>query len=156
MNVYEVVSEALERGGNFHGFDPEPPESFCIAELVVARSPGQAKYAVVKAHDNDLPGFTIADWPKFSIHLVKRNVEGECRIVSEDPDFALCWGEYGRPADQCSKCYRFMSIRSGTAVYRRVSGYFDWPEYEGLCVKCDAEEHQPIVLKRAKTDILSP
>ena len=97
MNVYEVVSETLERGGGFYGFDPEPPESFCIAELVVARSPSQAKYIVCKAEASHL-GRDLTDMPKFSVRIVKRNVDGECRIVSEDPDFELCWGNYGQPS----------------------------------------------------------
>ena len=118
MNVYEVVSETLERGGNFHGFDPEPPEYCRDAAMVVARSPSQAKYAVCKAEASYLCR-DLTDMPKFSVRIVKRNVDGECRIVSEDPDFALCWGNYGQ------------SSRAKTDVLS----------------PCDTEAYQPMGLK---------
>ena len=43
---------------------------------------------------------------------------------------------------QCAKCGKFISRKSGTAVVRRVSGYFDPPEYEGLCNPCDDREYK--------------
>ena len=126
MNVYEVMSEPLEFGGNLYGWEPEPPEYSCIVELVVARSHSQAKWMAWKANNGGLSG-GINEMPKFLVLIVGRDADGECRLVTNEPGYQDLWGAYmgGPPTVQCAKCGKFMSRKSGTAVVRRVSGYQD-------------------------------
>lgn len=100
MNLYLVISEQLEDHGDWY----EPPEIYCIAELVVARNRSQAKYLAWKQDKNSFyPGYFIDEMPKFRINLKMKGLEGPARIVSNDTKFledamwAALWGlNYGK------------------------------------------------------------
>ena len=83
MNIYLVVSESLktivwEDWFNYVGHE----ESYCIAELVIAKSRGQAKWLAWKS-DEDFTG-DPRDMPKFSVKIRAKNVEGPPRIISNE------------------------------------------------------------------------
>ena len=83
MNLYLVVSESLDeviwedrfnRCGHL--------ESYRIAELVVARSHGHARWL---AYQSDRRGGypSLEDMPKMAVRLKRRNVDGEPGIVTK-------------------------------------------------------------------------
>ena len=94
MKVYEVVSELLHDYGVAWGDPPKPPEDYCIAELVVAGSRGQAKWLAWKM-DRSFSGI-VQEMPRFTVHVVGRNAVGGIRVVTRDPRYQDCWDNYGR------------------------------------------------------------
>ncbi len=70
MNLYLVVSEELI---HYPADRYEPPEHYRIAELIVARSHGQARWLAWSMEDG--PG-DVRDMPKFAVRLKERRVEG--------------------------------------------------------------------------------
>ena len=87
MNVYEVVSETLY---SYEYIDYGPPEPYCIAHLVVARNPSQARYLAWKT-SNDFT-YDLMDMPAFRVHLCKKNAEEkQPRIVTEEEEYQGCW-----------------------------------------------------------------
>ena len=87
MNAYRVISEMLYSSGAAYD-PPEPPEDYCIVELVVAKSRGQAKWL---AWQTDLSfNGGVADMPRFSVRKA-REASGEPRIVTMEDEFQDCW-----------------------------------------------------------------
>lgn len=87
MNLYLVVSEALttivwEDWFNNCGYY----EGYRIAELIVARNYGQAKWLAWESDkDGSYPG-DVCEMPKFAVRLKRRDVGGEARIASDEFD----------------------------------------------------------------------
>lgn len=77
LNLYLVVSEQLENYGDWY----EPPETYCIAELVVARNYSQARYLAWKT---DWSSGDFRDMPRFRVNIKKKNIEGPPRLASEE------------------------------------------------------------------------
>lgn len=72
MNVYQVVSEELT--GYYNVGEFSVPEPYCIACLVAAKSPGQAKWIAWKSDfDFRRHGPSVVDMPKFSVKMVRKN-----------------------------------------------------------------------------------
>ena len=93
MNLYLVVSEPLEYivwedwAANVGHKEP-----YCIAELVIARSPGQAKYMAWKT-DNSFNS-DIREMPKMSCKKrVVLSDEVPPHIVTKDPIYQYAWGD---------------------------------------------------------------
>ena len=81
MDLYLVVSEGMTAWESHY----EPPEWYCIAELMVARNRSQARYLAWKADRNSF-SYDFGDMPKFKIRLRIRDFPGSERVVSEDYD----------------------------------------------------------------------
>jgi hypothetical protein len=88
MNIYEVVSEVLF---DYECMDYGPPEPYCIAELVAARTPSQARYLAWKT-SNDFT-YDLSEMPAFSVHLCKKDIDVQAGIVTENTRFPDCWKE---------------------------------------------------------------
>ena len=87
MNLYEVISEPLETSWGYG----EPTEYCRIAELVIARNPGQAKYLAWKSDKKEF-SYDITEMPRFSVHLRKKNVDTqEPRIVTNEKEYQKYW-----------------------------------------------------------------
>ena len=93
MNLYRVVSEELtemvwDDQANSIGHE----ETYRIAELVVARSPSQAKWLAWKREKSIFTG-TVTDMPRFSCIKQQDKVkqDGAC-IVSQLPEYQESWG----------------------------------------------------------------
>jgi hypothetical protein len=87
MNLYEVVSETLYKS---EYMDYGPPEPYCIAELVVARNPSQARYLAWKT-DNDFT-YDLTEMPAFSVHLCMKNMnEKKAHTVTREEKYQGCW-----------------------------------------------------------------
>jgi len=68
-----------------------------LKELVIAKTPSQARYIVWRAAC-DIHGLwpvKIVGMPRLSVHLLYHNQEGLARIVSNDPKFQLVWEDLG-------------------------------------------------------------
>jgi len=83
MNLYLVVSEEI-----YHvewedvSVSAGHREDYRIAELVVARNYGQARWLAWSA-DEDGPG-DVRDMPKFAVRLKRKDVEGPARVATEE------------------------------------------------------------------------
>ena len=86
MNIYEVKSETLY---DYESMDYAPPEPYCIAHLVAARNPSQARYLAWKASDETT--YDISEMPAFSVHICRKNVYIESGIVTNDERFQDSW-----------------------------------------------------------------
>jgi hypothetical protein len=86
MNIYEVVSETLY---NYQYMDYGPPEPYCIAELVIAKNPSQARYLAWKTDDDFT--YDLTEMPAFSVHLCEKDIGVPCGIVTHDKRFQNCW-----------------------------------------------------------------
>ena len=85
MNLYLVVSEGLQ---SYSRLEPDP--GYRIAELVVARNHGQAKYLAWKNDKDSFPSWghtNMADMPKMAARLKRTDVPGPARIVSYEEDY---------------------------------------------------------------------
>lgn len=94
MNLYFVKSEQLtevvwEDWFNYVGHE----EPYCIAELVLASRPSQAKYLAWRTDDSF--SYDFRDMPKMyyrTLALLARGVSvGKPRIVSDEPEFQHYW-----------------------------------------------------------------
>ena len=90
LNLYLVVSEEIreiiwEDWFNYVGHE----EWYCIAELVVARNRGQAKWLAWK-RDSSFSR-DIRDMPKFHTCLKQRKVIGPTRIASKEYKDDALW-----------------------------------------------------------------
>lgn len=85
-NIYEVISETLY---DYESMGYEPPEPYCIAHLVSARTPSQARYLAWKEDDNS--AYDISEMPAFSVHICRKNVYMESGIVTNKKEFQDCW-----------------------------------------------------------------
>ena len=92
LNLYQVVSEALTAivyEDWFNNVGHEEP--YFIAELVIARNPGQAKWLAWKLDKHSFTG-DITDMPRFSCRKHPDVVAGtEPKIVSELPEYQERW-----------------------------------------------------------------
>lgn len=87
MNIYEVVSETLY---DYESMDYGPPEPYCIAHLVAAHSPSQARYMAWKADDDSTND--LIEMPAFSVHLCMKDVnEKRASIVTNKEKYQKCW-----------------------------------------------------------------
>ena len=87
MNIYEVISETLY---DYECRDYGPPEPYCIAHLVAAKNPSQARYMAWKTDDD----FTcdLNEMPSFSVHICIKGVnEKQAHIVTEEEKYGGCW-----------------------------------------------------------------
>ncbi|MCK4827542.1 hypothetical protein KA005_68065 [bacterium] len=86
MNIYEVISETLE---DYESMDYGPPEPYCIAELVAAKNPSQARYLAWKADDDS--ACDLSEIPAFSVHICEKNISIPSGIVTNEKRFQHCW-----------------------------------------------------------------
>ena len=86
MNIYEVVSETLYLAGAYM----EPDEPYCIAQLVAARNPSQARYIAWNS-DRETFCYDLLEMPRFSVHIRLKNQEIPSGIVTEDKRFQYLW-----------------------------------------------------------------
>ena len=86
MNIYEVISETLY---DYECMDYGPPEPYCIAHLVAAETPSQARYLAWKSSADFI--YDLREMPDFSVHIRKKNVYIEKGIVTNDEEFQDCW-----------------------------------------------------------------
>lgn len=98
-NMYLLVSEALESGGDFY----EPPETYYLVGLVVATSPSQAKYLLALT-DNNVESNPV-DFPKFKCNLRYKDCKLDIGVIGDSHtrkydnywyDGRYC-GQEGRP-----------------------------------------------------------
>ena len=82
FNLYLVVSEDLQNYGDYYN----PPDIYCIAELVVARNYSQARYLAWKT---DYYFGDFIDMPKFQVRIKRKNVKGPARLVTNENNNAL-------------------------------------------------------------------
>jgi hypothetical protein len=86
MNLYLVVSEPLTYVEcEDASVNACHEESYCIAELVVARNRSQATYLAWKP-DPEMFSDDMRDKPKFRCELKRKDVEGPARIASDEVD----------------------------------------------------------------------
>jgi len=92
VNLYSVISEELEHPGSYE--PPEPPEPYCIVELVAATSPGAAKFAAWRK-DRSFRGTggDVLEMPRFSVCLVARDVDLPAGLHTRGltPDMEQVW-----------------------------------------------------------------
>ena len=92
VNIYLVVSETLSSVVCEDGFNNAcHEEPYCIAELVAARSRGQAKYLAWKT-DKETFESDMREMPKMSVKICEKGVDVLAGIVTNDNAFAHCWG----------------------------------------------------------------
>jgi len=93
-NLYFVLSEELYYTEPILDDGTGPTYPYKIADLVIADSPGQAKWLAWKK-DNELnhSGFynDMRDMPKFSVKLKKKNIKRKKGIVSEINMYQKYW-----------------------------------------------------------------
>lgn len=86
MNIYEVISETLF---DYECMDYGPPEPYCIAHLVAAHSPSQARYLAWQADDDST--YDLSEMPAFSVHICEKNMSIPSGIVTNEKRFQHCW-----------------------------------------------------------------
>lgn len=87
MNIYEVMSETLY---DYESMDYGPPEPYCIAHLVAAKSPSQARYLAWRAEDEST--YDLSEIPAFSVHICIKDVnEKQVHIVTNERKYRRCW-----------------------------------------------------------------
>jgi hypothetical protein len=88
-NIYFVLSEVIEDHVNCCSLDP--PEDYCICNLVVAEKHSQAKWLAWKK-DNKY-GYDISEMPKFKVHVKKKDVDMPIGIIedSHKPEYDEFW-----------------------------------------------------------------
>ena len=92
MNIYLVVSETLTSVVCEDWFNNAcHEEPYCIAEIVAARSRGQAKYLAWQT-DKETFKLDMREMPKMSVKLCKKDLNIPTGIVTADKRFAHCWG----------------------------------------------------------------
>lgn len=83
MNLYLVVSERLtEVVCEDRSVNACHEEEYRIAELIVARSHGHARWLAYES-DSQSQHPCLEDMPKMAVRLKRKNVEGDPRIVTE-------------------------------------------------------------------------
>jgi len=91
MNLYLVVSETLYGTVPILDDGTGPQEPYCIAELVIARSRGQAKYLVWRSDKDYHMNSGMTDMPKMSVRLWRKGLDEKPGIVSKRPEFQEAW-----------------------------------------------------------------
>ena len=92
MNLYLVVSEQLSEvvwEDWFNNVGHEEP--YCIAELVVAEKPSQAKYLAWRSDKNS--SCDVTEMPKMSCEKLVTDVNHTKGVVSNHPSFEHYWEE---------------------------------------------------------------
>ena len=90
MKLYLAVSEQLEQC--YDGYSLDPPEPYCIAELVVAQSRNQAIWLAWKS-DRSFTG-DVRDIPRFSCRAKARLTEDVIPgIVSKREEYSHYWND---------------------------------------------------------------
>lgn len=91
MNIYEVVSETLTEVVCEDWFNQAcHEEPYCIAHLVAAKNPSQARYLAWKTNKDFTYGLT--DMPDFSVHMCLKDVnEKKPHIVTREKKYENCW-----------------------------------------------------------------
>jgi hypothetical protein len=90
MNIYRAISEQLTVTIPILDDGSGPEEPYCIAHLVAAENPAQAKWDAWKSDRDSFEG-DPREMPKFRIHLRRKGVDVPRGIVSDDPRFQDCW-----------------------------------------------------------------
>lgn len=85
MNVYFVLSEMYEDGGNPYGDPPEPPEWGCTCLIVMAETRSRAKYLAIQS-DKTFRQYGPSDWPLFAIRRIG-DAEGPARVLDHDESY---------------------------------------------------------------------
>jgi hypothetical protein len=88
MNVYRVTSEELETRVSAYSVDP--PEIYCIAELVAAATSTKARWAAWRSDRESYTG-DVRDMPRMSVRLVATGLDIPAGIVTGDPAYADAW-----------------------------------------------------------------
>lgn len=73
-----MVSEELQSYGDYN----DPPDIYCLAELVVARNRSQARYLTWMTDWSF--GGSFVDMPKFKVRIKRKNVKGPSRLASNE------------------------------------------------------------------------
>jgi len=91
-NLYFVLSEELYYTEPILDDGTGPSYPYRIADLIVADSPGQAKWIAWK-NDPDSDGLIddITSMPKFSVKLKKKNIKRRKGIVSDVKMYQKYW-----------------------------------------------------------------
>ena len=101
VNIYLVVSETLSSVVCEDWFNNAcHEEPYCIAELVAARSRGQAKYLAWKT-DKETFESDMREMPKMSVKICEKGVDVLAGIVTNDNAFAHCWGDMEEEDTKC-------------------------------------------------------
>jgi len=91
-NLYFVLSEELFYIEPILDYEQGPSYPYQIADLVIADSPGQAKWLAWKNDpDSKEPKNDMRDMPKFSVKLKKKNIKRKKGIVSEIKMYQKYW-----------------------------------------------------------------
>jgi hypothetical protein len=87
MNIYCVCSERIH---NYEYMACAPPEPYCIAALVAAKSHSQAKYL---AWQTDTKTFEadIRQMPRMSVHICEKDIVMSPGVITNDTRFQHCW-----------------------------------------------------------------
>jgi len=106
LSVYLVVSEELSYVEVVDYWIGGPTEYYRIADLVVARNHGQAKWLAWKNDKDSFIPDEIREMPKMAVRIKRVNVEGPPRIATyeydpSEPDFAHLW-DLGTPPPHIS------------------------------------------------------
>lgn len=116
MNLYLVVSELLTDivwEDKFNNVGHE--ESYCIAELVIARNRGQAKWLAWKADESftDDP----LEMPKMSCHKQATLPDVTTpSIVTRNPEYQFGWGDDDMD-DGTEEIERILNLDAAASVY---------------------------------------
>jgi len=101
VNIYVVVSETLASVVCEDWFNNAcHEEPYCIAELVAARSRGQAKYLAWQT-DTETFESDMQEMPKMSVKICEKDVDILAGIVTKDKAFAHCWGDMKEEDTKC-------------------------------------------------------
>lgn len=92
MNIYQVVSEELY-GSDYVCEDISVPYDYCFAELVVAEKHSQAGFMAWKNDENSFSRYDITERPRMRINIVKKDVGGPARLVTNEEEMQELWRE---------------------------------------------------------------
>jgi len=116
MNLYLVISEALD----WQKFNnPElagPWETYRIAELVVARNHSQARYLAWQS-DKEGQTYDFGEMPKLAVRLKGVGMDGPARIASDEYNF-----DYGREGDLIYEAEHDILWDIGKALHIGIGG----------------------------------
>ena len=87
MNLYLVVSEELSYVAVIDSWLGGPTEYYRIADMVVARSHGQARWLAWKNDKDNFNFGDIREMPKMAVRLKRYDEPGPARIVTREYSF---------------------------------------------------------------------
>jgi len=96
LNLYLVISGEFSYVNVIDRWLGGPTEWARIADLVVARSHGQARWLAWKNDKDGFCSYDIREMPKMAVRIKRHNVEGPARIATHEydfsePDFEYLW-----------------------------------------------------------------